>query len=98
MDAKRIEIYKGNNKICCINLENFKIDIIEPFAYLYFDETSTLKDVENFLSNRVFPNRHDESTRDALNELKIPYYDVESILKKTNGKMLQDDISVKLYY
>ena len=47
-------------------------------------------------ANRVFPDRKDSSTRDALDELGIPYYDVKKILCKTNGRMIQDDVRIEM--
>ena len=47
-------------------------------------------------ANRVFPDRKDSSTRDALDELGIPYYDVKKILYKTNGRMIHDAVRVEM--
>ncbi|BAK45299.1 hypothetical protein [Eggerthella sp. YY7918] len=100
MDEKNLKakIYWKEKLIALVEVIDgtVKVDIKDERARLYLFDGMSAKDFNKFLSSRVFPNRHDESTADALKELQLPKYDVLEILKKTHGIMLHDNISLDL--
>lgn len=55
---------------------------------------ANLNDIQKFLKSRVFPKRKD--CKDTLNKLGLYEYDVLEIIKKTNGRLLKDNISVEI--
>lgn len=72
------------------------IEHVDMMGKLILAENATIEDIEDFLSSRVFPNRNDESTKDELRKLGLDTYDYLEIIRKTEGRMLKDAISVKL--
>ena len=93
-----ITVFHATNPIAeiLLNGEICDVKILDRCAYRYLSEDSSTEDIDCFLSRRVFPNRHDASTADALRSLGLAVYNVEDIIKLTGGKMICEKISIKI--
>lgn len=49
---------------------------------------------ERFVQSRIFPDRHDETTKEALKALGLYVYDPVEICKKTCGRKAEDKLFV----
>ena len=71
----------------------FYNDLYESDFKWMLDESGSWEELMFFLRSRIFPKR-DDGYKD-LEMLGLKKYDVFEILKKTNGKMFHDDISIE---
>ena len=56
----------------------------------------TFSDYEDFLKSRCFPETRDK-LKLVLEDLNLPFYDPFLIIKKTEGRMAEDDMTVSFY-
>lgn len=95
--------YMYKQKICTIidvNDIEQKIAIKNYTNHLMFrafgiNENPTYKDYEDFLKSRCFPETRDK-LKLVLEDLGLPFYDPFMIIKKTEGKMAEDDFWIRI--
>ena len=59
------------------------------------NEHPTYKDYEEFLESRCFPGQRDKMKL-ILKDLDLPFYDPFMIVKKTEGRMAEDDFWIRI--
>ncbi|MFI3214045.1 MAG: helix-turn-helix domain-containing protein [Eubacteriales bacterium] len=59
------------------------------------NETPSYEDYQAFLASRCFPPQRDKM-KIILKDLELPFYDPFLIIKKTNGRMTEDDFWIKI--
>lgn len=75
-----------------VRIENFTDDLIaKAFGN---NETPTFSDYEKFLESRCFPRNRDH-VKWILRDLGLDCYDPLAIVKKTAGRMAEDDMWIK---
>ena len=76
-----------------IKIKNFTNNIM--FRAFGKNENPTFKDYEEFLKSRCFPETRDK-LKLVLADLDIPFYDPFLIIKKTEGRMAEDDFWIRI--
>ena len=77
----KIEIHNYTNKVM--------------FRAFGVNENPTYNDYKDFLKERCFPETRDKMKL-VLNDLGLPFYDPFMIIKKTEGRMADDDFWIKI--
>ncbi|SEK95509.1 putative transcriptional regulator [Pseudobutyrivibrio ruminis] len=95
--------YMHNNKRCTmidvddskqfVKIKNYTDDIM--FRAFGINEEPTYLDYLEFLESRCFPRTRDK-IKIILDELQIPFYDPFLIIKKTEGRMAEDDFWISI--
>ena len=57
--------------------------------------TPTFEDYQEFIESRCFPRERDKMKL-ILKDLNIPFYDPIMIIKKTEGRMAEDNFWIKI--
>ena len=76
-----------------VKIKNFTNNIL--FRAFGVNEKPTFLDYNDFLKSRCFPETRDK-IKLVLQELDIPFYDPFLIIKKTEGRMAEDDFWIKI--
>ena len=95
--------YMFKQRICTIiDVDEFNKDIkIKNYTkHLMFrafgiNEKPTFDDYNDFLKSRCFPETRDK-LKLVLEDLNIPFYDPFLIIKKTEGRMAEDDFWIRI--
>lgn len=95
--------YMNNQRICTlidvdtlkqiIKIKNFTDDII--FRAFGLNENPSYSDYLDFLKSRCFPETRDKMKL-ILKDLNLPFYDPFLIIKKTEGRMAEDDFWIRI--
>ena len=76
-----------------VKIKNFTNNIL--FRAFGVNEKPTFLDYNDFLKSRCFPETRDK-IKLVLQDLDIPFYDPFLIIKKTEGRMAEDDFWIKI--
>ena len=95
--------YMNQQKICTIiDVNDIKREIkiknyTKNIMYRAFgvNENPTYDDYEEFLRSRCFPETRDK-LKLVLADLNLPFYDPFLIIKKTEGRMAEDDFWIRI--
>jgi hypothetical protein len=87
--STRIYVDYGNESV---KIENFTDDLIE--RAFGANETPSFSDYEKFLESRCFPRTRDH-VKWILRDLGLDSYEPLTIVKKTAGRMAEDDMWIK---
>ena len=95
--------YMYGNKICTlidvdeskeeIKIKNYTNKVM--FKAFGINEHPTFKDYQEFLKSRCFPETRDK-LKLVLDDLGLPFYDPLMIIKKTEGRMAEDNFWIKI--
>ena len=99
-----LRLYYMNNQMICtiidvnvikeeVSIKNYTNNIM--FRAFGKIENPTFKDYEEFLKSRCFPETRDK-LKLVLEDLNIPFYDPFLIIKKTEGRMAEDDFWIRI--
>ena len=87
-DKKVMKVTIGGNTA---TIEHYEESVLYPF---YRRDSVTIEEVTAFLESRCFDkNRPDRDT--LLSHLGLAIYNVWAIVRKTNGKMAHDHLSIE---
>lgn len=95
--------YMKNNQICTvIDVDDINQKVsIKNFTNNIFDRafgknlSPSYEEYEEFLKSRCFPETRDK-LKLVLDDLNLPFYDPFLIIKKTEGKMAEDDFWIRI--
>ncbi len=95
--------YMNNQKICTlidvnviqqeVIIKNYTNNIM--YRAFGINEHPTFDDYQEFLKSRCFPETRDK-LKLVLADLNLPFYDPFLIIKKTEGRMAEDDFWIKI--
>ena len=95
--------YMYKNRVCTlIDVDENKEEVLIKnytnnvmFKAFGINESPTFKDYQEFLKSRCFPESRDK-LKLVLEDLGLPFYDPFLIIKKTEGRMAEDDFWIKI--
>ena len=97
-----VNYYKGETlcSVITVNEETNEVSVVnhvESFLDKAFgvNETPTYEDYEEFLESRCFPRTRDKMKL-VLKDLGLDYYDPYDIVKKTKGRMAEDNFWLEI--
>ena len=76
-----------------IKIKNYTNNIM--FRAFGVNENPTFSDYNDFLKSRCFPETRDK-LKLVLKDLDIPFYDPFLIIRKTEGRMAEDDFWIRI--
>lgn len=95
--------YMHNQEICTlidvddinqkVIIKNYKKNIM--YKAFGINENPTYKDYQEFLKERCFPETRDK-LKLILEDLNLPFYDPFLIIKKTEGRMAEDNFWIRI--
>lgn len=97
-----LEYYNGNKLSTRITVDyltesvsivNYTDDLIDRAFGI--NTTPTFEDYENFLESRCFPRTRDH-LKIILKDLNLDFYEPIEIIKKTEGRLAEDDMYLKI--
>ncbi len=99
-----LRLYYMNNQMICtiidVDVKNEKVRIKNYTDKIIFrafgiNENPSFKDYQEFLKSRCFPETRDK-LKLVLKDLNLPFYDPFLIIKKTEGRMAEDDFWIRI--